>query len=87
MGTIHRIKKQLNQPIAIANTKVTVNGCQIMLAHPNRRKAVASAREFPAWLASLSERARCVNIGDLYAAHFAMLERLEAGESITGKAQ
>lgn len=87
MGNIRRIKKQLKQPIAMANTKMTVNGCQVFLAHPNPTVAKKSAEKFVGFMNYLNERARLVNIRDLYEAHFQLLQKLAAGEDLIKAAE
>lgn len=82
MGSIRRIKKQMGQPIAMADTKMAVNGCKVFLAHPNPAVAKKSAGQFSGFMKQTIGRASCVNIRDLYAAHFRVLQKVESGEDL-----
>lgn len=83
MGSaIRRIKKQLSQPIAMADTHVAVNDCKVFFAHPNPAVAKKAAASFAGYMKFLNGRARLVNIGDLYTAHFQVLQKIEAGEDV-----
>lgn len=87
MGGIARIKKGLDRPIAMADAKMSVNGCRVYLGHPNPLAAKKAAAQFGKFMEQTVQRARRVNIGDLYAAHFRILEKISKGEEIYGKGQ
>lgn len=82
MGNIRRIKKQMTQPMAFADTKVAFNHCRIFLGNPNPSIAAKNAPQFAAFMNMLNQRARCVNMKDLYTAHFRTLAKMEAGEDL-----
>lgn len=82
MGNIRRIKRQLKQPVAMADTKIMFNGCKVFLASPNLAVATKAGSQFAEFMNFLNERARCVNVRDLYLTHRKLLERIEEGLSL-----
>ncbi len=82
MGGLRRIKKRMSQPIAMADTKMTVNGCKVYLGHPNPEIAKKAGAKFTEFMQQTIERARLVNIRDLYTAHFQVLNKIESGEDL-----
>ncbi len=83
-NSIRRIKKQLSQaqPIAMADTKIAFNNCKVFLGNPNPAVATKAAVQFAEFVKYLNERARRVNMRDLYEAHFRMLGKIESGEDL-----
>ena len=81
MGNIRRIKKQINQQIALVDTKTAFNSCKILLGNPNPSVAKKAAVQFADFLAFLNSRAKCFNMGDFYKAHFALCERFKLGKT------
>jgi len=82
MGNIHRISKQLSQKMSIVDTKVTFNGCRILLGSTDPSVAARSGRLFPGFLDVVDGRASIVNLQDLYGAHFDILAKIENGDSL-----
>jgi len=82
MGGIRRIRRKMGQKIALADTKMAANGCQILLGHPDPRRATATAKEFAGWLATTINRSRCVNMSDLYNSYVEIQRKLEMKESL-----
>lgn len=82
MGNKARFRKTVKQPVALADTHMQVNGCQVLLGHPDANKARQTAAVFKKMLGETVARAKMVNIGDMYNAHFEMCERLKDGESV-----
>jgi len=82
MGGIRRIKKKMTQPVAMADTKIAFNNCKVFLVSPNPAAAQKAGKEFAGFMEYLNDRARGVNIRDLYEAHFGVLEKIKSGEPI-----
>jgi len=82
MGNVRRLKKQLSQPLALADSKIAFNHCKVFLANPDPIKAKKAAGQFAKFMAFLNDRAQVVNIRDLYTAHFQVLKKIEAGEPL-----
>ena len=68
--------------LAMCDTKMAVNGCQVFLGHPDPALAQATARIFKGQLSDMIARAKVPNISDMFGAHLRVCERLKAGESI-----
>ncbi len=79
---IVRPKKPVAQPVAFADTNMMLNGCKVMVAHPDPVRAQKVAAEFREILAYNITRARIPNIGDMWREHFALCERVKAGECL-----
>ncbi len=82
MGNRRRVLGSLKQQMAIADTHMAVNGCQVLMGHPDPARATATAKLFKNQLASVIDRARCVNMSDIYNASIEVQRKLEIGESI-----
>lgn len=84
MGGKRRIISRLNQPqkMAVADTKVMVNGCHLLVGSPHPGKARTTAEGFARHLEVLKRRASRVNLGDIMKAQMAMTRRLQEGKSI-----
>ena len=82
MGGIRRIKRNLTQPIAMADTKVAFNNCKVFLAHPNPAVAQKVSVGFAGFIKYLNERASLINMRDLYEAHFRLLSKMKSGEDL-----
>ncbi len=74
--------KKPKQGMAIADCKIAINGCQVLMGHPDPAHATATARQFKAHLADVINRAGCVNMSDFYNAYLEVNRKLEIGESI-----
>lgn len=79
---IKRPKKPVAQPVAFADTDMMLNGCKVMVAHPDPVRAQKVAGEFREILAYNITRARIPNMSDMYREHFAFCERVKAGENV-----
>lgn len=77
-----RHKKPVAQPVAFADTDLMLNGCKIMVAHPDPACAQKVASEFREILAYNITRARIPNMSDMWRKHFALCERVKAGENV-----
>jgi len=82
MGNRRRIIKQLNKPMAMADTKIVFNKCRVFLNHPDPNVAGRAAQQFAEFMTHLNNRARLPNMHDLYDAHFKVLDKMLVGESI-----
>jgi hypothetical protein len=67
------------QKIALADTKMSINGCQVLMGHPDPAHAQATAKVFKGQLSSVISRAGCVTMGDFYSASIEMSQRLAEG--------
>ncbi len=77
-----RPKKPVARPIAFADTDMMLNGCKVMVAHPDPVRAEKVAVEFRKILAYNITRARIPNMGDMYREHFSICEKIAAGKDI-----
>lgn len=78
MGNIRRIKKQLaGAPMRLAKTGITFMGSPLALVNPAGPNVV---EQFQKYFTALNKRARCVNLHDMYDAHFMLLSNMEKGE-------
>ena len=66
--------------IAMADAKITINGCRVFLGNPNPQKATESAKAFKEFFNMTMIRANCVNLHDMYEASFRMREKILSGE-------
>ncbi len=87
MGNRSRVFKNLAKArqlprMALSDTHIAVNGCQVFLGHPDPTKAKQTAESFKKMLSVAIARSRVPNMSDMYNAHFQMCERLKAGETI-----
>ncbi len=69
-------------PVAFADTNMMLNGCKVMVAHPDPARAQKVAAEFRQILAYNIGRARVPNLGDMWRKHFALCEKIKAGEKV-----
>lgn len=69
----------LKQKIALADTKMAVNGCQVLLGHPDPAHATRMAGEFAKMLQITLTRSRCVNMSDIYNGMLEVQRKIEAG--------
>jgi len=72
----------MKQQMAIADTHIAVNGCQVLVGHLNPAHATATAKEFKHQLGRAISRAGCVNMSDFYSAYIRVNEIIEAGEAL-----
>ena len=88
MGITRRLQRQKAQPavpqarrgrMAISDTGITINGCRILLGHSDSKKVIGESKIFRANFGIMVSRSRCVNMGDMYAAHFGHLEKMKNG--------
>ena len=70
------------QVISLADTHMKVNGCQVLLGHPDPTQAKQAAYVFKMQLNDTVRRAKIPNMSDLYNAHSQMLSRIKKGETI-----
>ena len=82
MGNIRRIRKSLAPKIAMVDAKITINGCQVFLGHPDVRHVTESAKAFKKFFNMAMIRANRINLGDMYNMSFLIREKLISGESI-----
>ena len=75
----NRVIGRRRPKIAIANTNIIINDCQVLLGHPNPAQATSSARLFGKQLTDVVARAKCVNMSDVYTAMVDIQKKLEAG--------
>ena len=68
--------------MALADTKMSINGCQVLMGHPDPVHAQVTAIQFKGQLASALNRAGCATMGDFYDANTAIYKKLELGESL-----
>jgi hypothetical protein len=73
---------QKRKKIALADTKMSINGCQVLMGHPDPNHAQSTAIQFKGHLESAFARASCVTMGDFYDANTAIYKKLELGESL-----
>ena len=67
------------QNIALADTKMSINGCQLLMGHPDPSHAQATADQFKGQLESVISRA---TMDDFYSANRAIYRQLISGESL-----
>lgn len=87
MGNKGRIFKDLSKSrarprMALADTRVQINGCQVLVGSPDPIRAQRVAEGFRPMLTTALARARVPNLSDYYNAHFEMCKRIKSGESI-----
>ena len=82
MGNRRRVLRGIKQQMAIADTHMAVNGCQVLLGHPDPARATATAKLLKSQLSAALTRASCVNMSDIYNASIEVQRKLEIGESI-----
>jgi len=59
-----------------------LNGCKVMVAHPNAELAQKVAVEFRDILAYNINRARIPNLQDMWRKHFELCEKVASGEKV-----
>ncbi|KKN59780.1 hypothetical protein LCGC14_0538700 [marine sediment metagenome] len=79
---IVRPKKPVARPVAFADTNMMLNGCKVMVAHPNAELAQKVAVEFRDILAYNINRARIPNLQDMWRKHFELCEKVASGEKV-----
>ena len=67
------------QKVALADTKMSINGCQLLMGHPDPSHAQATADQFKGQLESVIGRA---TMNDFYSANRAIYRQLISGESL-----
>ena len=82
MGNRQRVLGSLKQQMALADTHMAVNGCQVLLGHPDPACATAAAKMFKSQLSSALTRASCVNMSDIYNQMAEVQRRAVAGETL-----
>ncbi len=82
MGGIHRLKKRMNPKMVMADTHVAINGCKVLLGHPNPETALAAAKGFNKMFAITVARSHRPNIYDIYSSSLSIRSNLESGEPI-----
>lgn len=82
MGNIRRIKKQIGKPVQLADTGMVFNNCPVLLGVPNGVGGGNLVRKFQIFMGGIVARSKRVNLGDMYAAHLKVAERLRSGESL-----
>ena len=75
---IPKINSPKPQRIAVVDTKIMVKGCKVLIGCPNLQHAQKVASEFGGFMAYAAERAKQVNMEDLYNAHLPVLSRMQA---------
>lgn len=68
--------------MALADTKMSINGCQVLMGHSDPAHAQATAKVFKGQLSSVISRASCFTMGDFYAANADIHKKIELGESL-----
>jgi len=79
MGNIHRIRRGMRSKVALSDTGIAVNGCRVLLGHPDEAHAVSTAKGFALMFATALNRSRCVNMNDIYSSMTDIREGLEEG--------
>ena len=82
MGGIHRIKRQLSKKVILADTKISFNGCKILLVVPEGKLPGDLVKGFQVMMAGLTARSRRVSLSDFYRMQFKILEKVESGKGI-----
>lgn len=82
MGNRRRVLNGLKQKMALADTHMAVNGCQVLMGHPNPAHATRTAKEFKEQLSGVIARARCVNMSDIYNEMAEVQRKIVAGETL-----
>ena len=82
MGTIRRLKRRMGSKVAIADTGMVINGCQIFLGNSNPVKATSESKRFSEMLRATLERASIPNMSDMYKVMTDVRGRLLVGGSI-----
>lgn len=74
-----KVFKNQKQRISLADTKMSINGCQVLMGHPDPNHAAVTAKVFKGQLSDVISRAGCYTMGDFYNAYFEMNQRLVDG--------
>ena len=82
MGNRSRIAKGMQQGVAIADTRMVVGDCVVLVGHPDPVRAKSVAREFALMMAKTLNRAKCVNMSDIYNKSLDVRKQIEAGELV-----
>ncbi|MCK5610249.1 hypothetical protein KAR91_50720 [Candidatus Pacearchaeota archaeon] len=79
MGNKRRIMRPNHgkKKIAMVDTKMAINGCQVLLAHPDPVKATQTARKFAEAFPAMMARSRVPNMQDFYKSHFEACEKMK----------
>ncbi len=80
MGNKRRILRGMKQSMALADTKMSINGCQVLMGHPDPAHVTATAKQFKGHLADVIARAGCVNMGDIYNNYVDVQKKIELGD-------
>ena len=75
-------KKPVAQPVAFADTNMMLNGCKVIVAHPDPALAQKVVAEFRDILTYNINRARIPNMADMWRKHFELCERVASGEKV-----
>ena len=79
MGSLRKIKRNLNRQKLMAHTGLLFNDKPILIGIDNPLEAKEVAREFQLFMAFMHNR---ISLGDVYRAHFKILARMKAGEGL-----
>ena len=85
MGNKRRVLRK-KQGVAMADTRVVLNGCQVVLVHPDPVRAAQAARKFTEAFPVMMARSRVPNMQDFYKSHFEACRQMKAsGEQVLGE--
>lgn len=82
MARPSKVFKNQPQKISLADTKMSINGCQVLMGHPDPAHAQATAKVFKGQLSDVIRRAGSYTMGDFYAANIEICKKIEMGESL-----
>ncbi len=85
MSQQRRLKKALKEsPQVIVKTQFVWNDIEICLMMPEQLDANVVVNDFRAWLQTIVDRSNSTTVGDMYAAHLELLEKVKNGETLLG---
>ncbi len=79
MGNRRRVLRGMKQQVALVDTHIVANDCQVLLGHPDPAHAKKAAKEFAGILSIAVSRAKCVNMSDIYNGMYEVQKKIEAG--------
>ncbi len=81
MGNKRRIirgmKQTGNRPVPMMNTGLVFNGCKVFLSLPARHDPNI-IKKFGGWIGNMMRRSRQTTMGDIYATHIAVGQKIKA---------
>lgn len=79
MGNKNQVIRPIHKKarVALVDTHMAINGCQILLAHPDPGHADKVAKEFAGAFPVMMSRSKVPNMQDYYREHFKACEQIE----------